>query len=214
MMDIAAYIKTSLVDYEGHLCATIFTKGCNMSCDYCHNKALDGMEDLIAFEEVLDHLNKRKGVLTGVTFSGGEPTLQEDLMDAMRQVKALGYLVKLDTNGSRPEILKDLIHEGLVDYIAMDLKTSPKKYQHLTGIEFDSVKESIALIQSLPHYEFRTTMFPEVTFEDVEELIEMVGVAPYVLQQYRKNNAEDMTPYTDNLLKDFTSKHKLRLRGI
>jgi len=213
-MNIAAYIKTSMVDFDGHLSATIFTKGCNMVCDYCHNWDLNNQNSTIKEEAILEHLKKRKGILTGVTISGGEPTLQEDIIDFATKVKNLGYRLKLDTNGSNPLKLKALYRLGLVDYVAMDLKTAPYNYKKLTGMDFDKVKESYDFVKTLEHYEFRTTMYPKVSFEDVSKLLKMVDRSHYVLQQYRPNHNLALKAYEDQDLLEFAKQNKVQIRGI
>ncbi|MDF1617448.1 anaerobic ribonucleoside-triphosphate reductase activating protein [Petrocella sp. FN5] len=213
-MNIAAYIKTSMVDFDGHLSATVFTKGCNMICDYCHNRDLKNQPSLMDEEEVLKHLDKRKGILTGVTLSGGEPTLQEDLIDFVTKVKNLGYAIKLDTNGSNPAMLKTLHSLGLIDYVAMDLKTAPSNYRKLTGMDFEQVRESYDFVRNLQHYEFRTTMYPEVSFEDVGMLLKMVDRGHYVLQQYRPNHSHALKPYEDQELLTFAKVNGIAIRGM
>lgn len=213
-MNIAAYIKTSMVDFNGHLSATVFTKGCNMACDYCHNRDLNDLPTRIEEDAIMEHLRKRKGILTGVTLSGGEPTLQEDLIEFATKVKRLGYKIKLDTNGSNPIMLKALHRLGLVDYVAMDLKTAPENYKAITGMDFEHVRESYDFIRTLEHHEFRTTMYPKVSFEDVHKLLKMVNRAHYVLQQYRPNDSQALKAYEDLDLMAFAKEKSIRIRGI
>jgi len=213
-MNIAAYIKTSMVDFDGHLSATVFTKGCNMTCDYCHNRDLKDQSTPIEEEEIMEHLRKRKGILTGVTLSGGEPTLQEDLGEFIAKIKHLGYKIKLDTNGSNPVMLKTLHRLGLVDYVAMDLKTAPENYKAITGMDFEHVRESYDFIRTLEHHEFRTTMYPKVSFKDVHKILEMVNKAHYVLQQYRPNHHQALKAYEDMDLMTFAKEKGIRIRGV
>jgi pyruvate formate lyase activating enzyme len=213
-MRIAAYIKTSMVDFDGHLSATVFTKGCNMVCDYCHNRDLNDLTSEIREDDILMHLEKRKGILTGVTISGGEPTLQEDLIDFITKIKHLGYEIKLDTNGSNPNMLKALYDLCLIDYVAMDLKTSPNNYKALTGMDFEQVRESYDFVRTLQHYEFRTTMYPKVSFEDIDELLEMVNIRHYVLQQYRPVHNLALHAYKDLELLNFAEIKGIRVRGV
>lgn len=147
-MNIASFLGTSFIDYPGNISLVIFTKGCNMNCPYCHNKNLETKFELINEKIIFDLLIKRKNLIDAVTISGGEPTLQSDLYGFCFAIKEMGYKIKLDTNGTNPKILKDLIDNKLVDYIAMDIKTSPDKYNELCGKSFDSIKNSIKLIQS------------------------------------------------------------------
>lgn len=214
IMNIAAYIKTSMVDFDGHLCATVFTKGCNMVCDYCHNKDMNDVQSSINEEEILNHLEKRKGILTGVTLSGGEPTLQEGLIDFISKIKYLGYDIKLDTNGSNPVMLKTLHRLGLLDYVAMDLKTAPNNYKALTGMDFEHVRASYDFVRTLKNYEFRTTMYPKVSFEDIDKLLEMVDISHYVLQQYRPGHSLALDAYENQELLTFAKRKGIRIRGV
>ena len=163
-MKIYGLQKTTLVDYPGHVATTLFTGGCNFRCPYCHNGDLViGLEDIepYAMEDIFSHLQKRKDVLDGVVISGGEPTLQADLPDFIRQIKELGYLVKLDTNGTNPAMLRSLVEEGLVDYVAMDIKHSRAKYASISHAADDSLEAIAASVDYLKEghvdYEFRTT---------------------------------------------------------
>lgn len=186
--------KNSLIDYPGRISCVLFTCGCNFSCPYCHNPQLArGCKDnLAAFDEktAYDFLEERKGFLEGVVISGGEPTLQDDLPVVCEKIKAMGYPVKLDTNGSRPQVLKRLLNDGLVDYIAMDIKTDPSRYTPLIQNNFnpDSLKESIRLVMaSAVEYEFRTTcvkpLVDAAVIENISRLIS--GASLYALQQFQ-----------------------------
>lgn len=156
--------KLTLLDYPGRTACTVFTGGCNFRCPFCHNAplVLPGRDqEPYTEEEVLAYLKKRAGLLDGVCVSGGEPTLQEDLEAFLRQVKVLGYQVKLDTNGSRPETLRALLEQGLIDYVAMDVKSSPEEYARACGgpVDLEKVGRSIDLLLSdCVDYEFRTTV--------------------------------------------------------
>lgn len=168
-MQIHGLNKTTLLDYPGRVAATVFTGGCNFLCPFCHNKDLvlnPFSQTAIPEEEVLAFLQKRKGIITGVCITGGEPTLQADLSSFLYQVKELGYLVKLDTNGYRPEIIERLVNHSLIDYVAMDIKTSPLKYGDLVNVkEFDisRIEESVSYLMSCGiSYEFRTTVVKEL----------------------------------------------------
>lgn len=180
-MKIGGLLKFSLLDYPGKMSAIVFTQGCNMRCGYCHNPELVYPHLLVEpYEEsdVLAFLEKRKGSLDGVVISGGEPTLQGDLLDFMSKVKAMGYSVKLDTNGTKPKILALAIEKGLVDAIAMDLKAPFSKYNAVCGaeVDIDAVALSMSLIiaSGLP-YEFRTTYDKSVlTEQDIRELTQKV----------------------------------------
>ncbi len=183
----------SLVDYPGKTAAVVFTQGCNFRCLYCHNKELvipSCFRPAISQEEVLSFLIKRQGFLGGLVITGGEPTLQKDLLDFLRKVRRLSFAIKLDTNGSRPDVLKTVIEEKLVDFIAMDVKAPLEIYNKLAGVAVDTalIKESIVIIKNsgLDH-QFRTTLVrPLLCFEDMPKLSMLVsGAKHYVLQNFR-----------------------------
>lgn len=187
--------KTTLVDYPGKVAATVFTVGCNFRCPYCHNPELV-LPDLIkkqpqiSEEEVINFLSERRGLLEGLCITGGEPTLHQDLINFLEKVKALGYSIKLDSNGSQPQVLKEIFHKKLIDYIAMDVKTIPQKYHLVTlnQISAENILESINLIkESGIDYEFRTTVAPEiVTKEDIFQIVELIKPArAYFLQPFK-----------------------------
>ncbi len=176
--DFIGYEKISLVDFDGYLTATIFSNGCNYRCPFCHNAplVLENAENSI-FDEFLTHLKKRQRMLEAVCITGGEPTLVPDLKEKIRKIKEFSLLVKLDTNGTNPQILKELINENLLDYIAMDIKNSPTSYNITCGVNnplLDNIKESMMLLMSsnIP-YEFRTTLVDE--FHD-ENSIKEIGM--------------------------------------
>ncbi len=192
-MRIASILPTTLIDYPGRVAALIYTPSCNFRCPFCHNPELVLPEriaalDLIPDERVLSLLDERRGFLDALAITGGEPTLQPDLARFIRRVKGLGYLVKLDTNGSHPEILRELFREGLLDYVAMDVKSPPERYPEFAGVEVDIalIEESIRLIESrAPDYEFRTTVAPGVTKGDIRAIARWIkGAKRYVLQRF------------------------------
>ena len=167
-MAIVGIDKLSLLDYEDKVSVVLFSQACNMRCPFCHNGASvlgASQEDEIDFDEILEFLKTRRGLVDAVVFSGGEPTLEKDLKVKMKAVKDLGFLIKLDTNGTNPELLKELFNEGLIDYVAMDIKNSPSLYGETCGvnnINLENIKKSIALIiKEAPDYEFRTTLVKE-----------------------------------------------------
>lgn len=206
-MLIAGFRKTSFLDYPGQPCAVVFTPHCNMNCTYCHNEQiLRGSVPLVPEAEVLSYLEKRVGLLPAVTVSGGEPTLQQDLVPFVERVKALGFLVKLDTNGMKPAVLQQLLLRGLVDYVAMDIKASPEKYDAVTRVrcDLDAVRRSIYLLQnSGVAHEFRTTFAPELTAEDVVGAAELVrGTERYFLQQYRPRKDEDLPAHPPSYVRE------------
>ncbi len=189
-MKIGGLVKFTLIDFPGRPAAIVFTQGCNFRCRYCHNPELvypHLFEPSMPEEEVWTFLKRRQGTLEGVVISGGEPTLQEDLVRFMADLKALGYKTKLDTNGTRPEVLRELIDKKLVDYIAMDLKAPFEKYAAVTGVEANSavLQQSMDLIrQSGLEYQFRTTYDKEVLNDnDIAILNQLTEGKNYIVQE-------------------------------
>lgn len=192
--------KTTLLDYPGCVAAVVFVGGCNFRCPFCQNSGLvlePSAGEIISEEEIFAFLKKRKNVLKGVCITGGEPTLQEDLPDFIRQIRNLGYRIKLDTNGYRPEILKGLLEERLLDYVAMDIKNSPDQYAKTAGRDYagaglnlEKINESIELLLcGTVEYEFRTTVVKELhTLEDMIKIGEWIkGCRAYFLQKFQDN---------------------------
>ena len=174
---IAGIQKLTLLDFPGHTACTVFLAGCNMRCPFCHNAELFGgkVEEVMSTDEFLKFLSTRQGLLDGVCVSGGEPTGDPQLPQLLRAIKDLGFQVKLDTNGSRPEILKKLLEENLVDYVAMDVKNSPSRYGQTVGLDrFDMtpIEESLRLlIAGSTPYELRTTVVQQLHGEaSIEEM--------------------------------------------
>ncbi len=193
-MNIVGMQKVTLLDYPDKVAAIIFTEGCNFRCPFCQNSSLIDKNvgnEYISSEEVLKYLEKRKGVIDGLVISGGEPTMQHDLKDFIKKVKDIGMLVKLDTNGFNSKILKELIDENLVDYVAMDIKNEMCKYSVTCGLnqmKIDNIKESIQLLEnSSIDYEFRTTIMKEYhDIESIKMILELIGDKPkYFLQNFR-----------------------------
>ncbi len=189
-MKIGGLIKFTLIDYPGQVAAVVFTQGCNFRCRYCHNPELvypHLLQTSMPEEEVLAFLRRRQGTLEGVVVTGGEPTLQPDLLRFLSDIKALGYKIKLDTNGSKPDVLEAAIKRQLVDFIAMDLKAPLEKYSLITGVEFEPavLKQSMDLIrQSGLPYEFRTTYDKEVlTAADIQAVSASVQGQHYRVQE-------------------------------
>lgn len=193
-MQICGLQKTTLLDYPGYVASTIFLGGCNFRCPFCHNRelALDPASvSSITEQEILFFLESRRGILDGVCITGGEPTLSLGLIPFMQRIKSLGYLIKLDTNGYRPSVIKDMVHMQLLNYIAMDIKSSPAGYHTVTGldtVDMDLIKKSIQFImQCGVPYEFRTTVVQEYHDEavmtDIGKLIE--GANAYYLQSFK-----------------------------
>lgn len=193
-MKIFGMEKLSLVDYDGFISATVFTGGCNFNCNFCHNAVLvNGYSKLNVYpeNEVFEYLNKRRGVLEGVCISGGEPTLQSDLPAFCEKIKKLGYSVKLDTNGTNPKMLQNLFENGLIDYVAMDIKNDREHYGKIIGIEdynTAAVEKSVDyLMNSKLSYEFRTTLISE--YHGVENVVKIgewiTGAKKYFFQRFK-----------------------------
>lgn len=195
-MLLGGFQKMTLIDYPGKIATTVFTAGCNFRCPFCHNPELVTLspEDVAAYkgkeEEFFAFLGNRKGLLDGVCITGGEPTVQPDIVPFMRKIKGMGFLVKLDSNGMRPEILEEVFHDGLTDYVAMDIKNRPERYAETVGTEMDieKIRKSVRLImESGVDYEFRTTVVPgihtEKDFDGIAKLIR--GAKRYYLQTFR-----------------------------
>ena len=193
-MNIQGLQKLTLLDYPGHTACTVFTGGCNLRCPFCHNAPLvldpNGNAPFTE-EEIFALLDKRKGILDGVAVTGGEPLLQKDIGDFLRQVKDRGFAVKLDTNGFFPDRLEALLRNGLVDYAAMDVKNRPEKYALTCGLEsvdLAAVEKSMRLLtESGIEYEFRTTVVKEYhTAEDIEAIARWIkGAKRYFLQAFK-----------------------------
>lgn len=196
-MKIAGFAKSSFVDYPGKIACVVFTPYCNMKCRYCHNKhILSGDVPVVEETKVFDYLEKRKDMLRAVVITGGEPTIQNDLRLFIEKVRKLGLMVKLDTNGTNPKVIKDLLAKGLLDYIAMDVKAPLNKYFETVccPVDINAITASIGIIMnSSISYEFRTTFAPSLTCEDIESIGDLVrGTKAYYLQQYKP--AEDEEP--------------------
>jgi len=191
-MNIKGLQKVSLLDFPGGICSTIFVGGCNLRCRYCYNRDLvlnPGSIPVISTDEIFAFLGSKSSLLDGVCVSGGEPTLQEELPDFLMEIKKMGLKVKLDTNGTRPEVISRLLDEDVLDYIAVDVKGPPAKYSYITGnnTAHSKLKETIALLKnSRVEQEFRTTVIPGLLKE--EDLLsiakEIAGCRRYVLQQF------------------------------
>lgn len=185
--------KLTLLDYPGQVACTIFTAGCNFRCPFCHNASLvieTYKNKVITEEEIFSFLKKRQGILDGVCVTGGEPLIQSGIEEFLRKIKEMGFMVKLDTNGSFPEKLKNLVDAGLVDYVAMDIKNSPESYGKTIGIEgydIKKIKRSVEYLMSgVVSYEFRTTVVRQfhqrIDFEYIAQWIK--GADKYYLQQF------------------------------
>ena len=187
--------KTTLLDFPTKVACTVFTSGCNFRCPFCHNASLvisPDNSETVNVDAFFEYLKKRRNILDGVCITGGEPLLQKDITEFISKIKELGYAVKLDTNGSKPQILAELIKGELLDYVAMDIKGSREKYHDICGIEkgkfMDEVNESVGiLLENKVDYEFRTTVVRELhendDFHDIGSWIS--GAKKYFLQQFK-----------------------------
>lgn len=190
-MTFGGFEKCTLIDYPGKVAAMVYTIGCNFRCPYCHNPELvdETVDTRFSEKEVLCFLDTRRCLLDGLVITGGEPTMHDDLLPFMRTVKAQGFLVKLDSNGTRPDVLREAIQERAVDYIAMDVKAPLRKYEQVVARPTDTaaIKESIALLlEGAVPYEFRTTLVKALTPpEDILEIgREIRGAKAYYLQKF------------------------------
>jgi anaerobic ribonucleoside-triphosphate reductase activating protein len=194
-LKIGGLQKMTLLDYPGKAACTIFLSGCNFKCPFCHNRDLVFIPERYEYfdvNDIMEYLEKRKGILDGVAISGGEPLLQENLHTLIERIRELGYQVKLDTNGAYPKRLKEVVEKGLVDYVAMDIKNSPDKYARTLGMNpesfsLDPIRESVEFLKSSQiEHEFRTTVVRELhTAEDLLEIGRWLGEnETYYLQQY------------------------------
>ena len=219
-MKIGGFKKTSLLDYPDKISAIVWTVGCNFHCPFCYNKDLvEGKVDLISENEILSFLEKRKGMLEGLVISGGEPLMQKDIARFCEKVKKTGYLVKIDTNGTYPKKLKELVDKKLVDYISMDIKAPKEKYDTLSGVKTNikKIEESIEIIQkSGIDYEFKTTFVPNLlTKEDIMQIAKWLkNSKKFYLQQFKNDTPvllsklETVTPHSKEDLIDTFEKVK------
>lgn len=218
-MIIGGMQKLSLIDYPGKLSCIIFTRSCSFRCHYCHNPELvlpELFQGPISENFVIEFLESRKGKLDGVVITGGEPTIQNDLLEFMSKIKNMGYSVKLDSSGICPELLENAIKLKLVDYIAMDIKAPLKKYSLVAGVNIDTekIKRSIEIIKnSGVDYEFRTTIVEsQLSFDDIMEIAKLIsGSKKYILQKFRSGNTLDNSfanesTYTDDQFESIRNK--------
>ena len=196
MMLISGFSKLTLIDFPGGVIACeIFTQGCNMKCPFCQNSSLIDNNGNYNYteEEIIDYLERRKKIIDGVVITGGEPTLQKDLIKFITDIKKVGYKVKLDTNGLRPNVLKELLDKNLLDYVAMDIKNSFEKYDITCGVKnilIENIKRSIEILKhSNIDHEFRTTLIKEYhTKEDILKILDVIGNSKYYLQNFELSN--------------------------
>ncbi len=230
-MKILGLQKLTLLDFKGTVACTVFTGGCNFRCPFCHNAGLVSLEiegEEFSSDEVLSFLEKRQGILEGVVVTGGEPLLHHDIGDFLEKVKELGFKVKIDTNGTNPTLLRELIERGLVDRVAMDIKSSPEGYERAVGraVSLDPIKESIELLLSgVVDYEFRTTVVRGIhEKEDFEKIGHWIkGAREYYIQQFKDSgnliNPENLASFNEDELKafaDIVRKYvpSVQIRGI
>ena len=221
--------KFSLIDYPGKICAIVFTVGCNFRCPYCHNPELVDVNDntdIIEEEKILEFLKSRIGKLEAVSITGGEPTLHNDLLDFIKKVKNMGFLVKLDTNGTQPSVLQELIDKKLVDHLAMDVKAPLDKYEKVTikPINIDDIKKSIEIIKNSGiDHEFRTTIVESLlSKDDILKIGETItGAKRYYLQKFIATKTNDPkylkeTTYSDEELENLRAKiaKKVKFCGV
>ena len=230
-MRFSGFQKLTLLDFPGRAAATAFSPGCNFRCPFCHNARLvlpDGAEESVAPEEILAYLRRRRGLLDGLCLTGGEPTLQADLPGFCREVKSLGLLVKLDTNGSRPDTVRRLIEAELIDYVAMDVKNGRERYAETAGVpslDLGPVEESVALLkEGRVDYEFRTTVVSQLHDEAylVSAAEWLRGAKAWYLQQFVDSGGcirQGLTAYSEDALRALlktvqTILPAARLRGV
>ena len=223
-MQIGGIQKTSLLDYPEKISAIVFTKGCNFRCGYCHNPELFSQysSQAINSSDFFEFLKSRQGKLDAVVITGGEPCLQKDLLEFILKIKELGFLVKLDTNGSFPDVLKKIIPH--IDYVAMDIKAPLEKYSKITGVNvnIENIKESIDLIMNSGiDYEFRTTVVKsQLSTDDFVKISETIkGAKKYYLQKFRAekvldNNFKKEITYTEEEFADIIASIKCNIEKV
>ena len=173
--------KTSTIDYPGVLSCVLFSAGCDLNCFYCHNRdIIHEVKNTISEDEIMSFLNKRKGLLDGVVVTGGEPTIQPDLSDFIKTLKSMRYKVKLDSNGQHANVVKNLLDENLLDYVAIDIKALPEDYESVCDVNgFDKLKETLEVLSNANvKYEVRTTLYPTMTIKDLKKLFGLLPSMP------------------------------------
>ncbi|MCX6742317.1 MAG: anaerobic ribonucleoside-triphosphate reductase activating protein [Candidatus Pacearchaeota archaeon] len=219
-MLIKGFQKLSMIDYPENVASVIFLFGCNFNCGFCHNPELrnaEKAEEVKTYteKEVLDHLEQNLGFIDGVVFSGGEPTLSPDLPEFIKKVYDLGLKIKIDTNGTNPEMLQELLSRNMLDCVSMDFKASFENYENIVRakVDLDKIKKSIDIIKKVPHYEFRITLAPGITKDDILKISEYLKSVRanklFVLQQFRPNKCNDkelerLEKTSDSILEDFS----------
>ncbi len=214
-MKISGFDKLTLLNYPDKVACTIFTSGCNLRCPFCHNSGLvTNNYNEISFDSIYEYLKKRIGILDGVCITGGEPLIHTDIKDYIKKIKDLGYLVKIDTNGCNPKLLKELIDLKLVDYIAMDIKNIYSKYDITSGVKvnIDNIKKSISIIENSGiDYEFRTTIVKEFhSTQDIKEILSYISSnSNYYIQNFKNSNDvfnRNLSSFSENELVEMKNK--------
>lgn len=233
-MIIAGLQKMTLTDFPENVACILFLKGCNFRCPYCHNSELIDYkidDNYILKEEVFDFLKKRQGILDGVVISGGEPTVNKDLPKLIKEIRDLGFKIKLDTNGTNPQMLKELLEDGLIDYVAMDIKNVQTKYLETAGLSeknvqiLENVQKSIDILKkSNVDHEFRTTIMKNYhNIEDLEEINKLIGKdEKYFIQNFEDSEYvldHNIEPFSEKELKEINNKltknfQRTSVRGI
>lgn len=222
-MDFGGFQKLTVLDYPSHVACIVFTIGCNFRCPFCHNAGLvENLTEKISQDEILSYLKKRRGVLDGVCVSGGEPLMHQGIGEFLKEVKALGYDVKLDTNGTFPQKLKELVDASLIDYVAMDIKNTPEKYDITAGAKTDisKIQESIDfLLSGNVDYEFRTTVTNELhTPQDIEIISKWISCAKrYFIQNFVDSGnilGSNMTPVDSQTLDEMALYAQRNLENV
>ena len=213
------FLPSSMLDWPGKICTVLFLNGCNFRCPYCHNPDLVNGRKIpneVSWSRLAFFLSQRRGWIDGVSISGGEPTLNSELSDLCRKIKGISMLVKVDTNGSRPRVIKELLNRGVVDHLSMDVKTSLARYPEVVmrPVDMDSIMESIdTIICSGIEHEFRCTVVPGlVDYQDLESIASMLrGAEALMLQQFRPEKTllpeyQTLKPYPDELIIEWADK--------
>lgn len=226
-MIFSGIVKSSLIDYPGKIATVLFVPGCNYNCFYCHNRGLiEEITDILDLDEINEFLQKRQGLIDAIVISGGEPTLHDDLPIFFKSLKKLGYLTKLDSNGSNPEMISTLIEQGHVDYFAIDYKAPMVKYPLYCGDNSNAIKvlESIQLLlNNHCQFEVRTTVIPQLSLDDLIQMaIEMPVIPRYVLNPYRKpikyldihQDLINTPPYSEKQISEFAETLKLYQENV
>jgi len=221
-MIFAGIVKTSLLDYPGKIATVLFSPGCNFNCFYCHNRALiEDFNELLNQDDIDEYLLRRQGLIDAVVISGGEPTLYNDIIPFCAKIRSLGYLVKIDTNGSRPEAVKRILEAGVVDYFAVDYKAPKHRYAEVVNDDIDPqliLKTIELLLAHHQKFEVRTTVIPQLSLEDLVRMAQELPPVPrYVLNpyhrplKYRPDDQEkvDVPPYSENQIAEFSETVKL-----